>query len=148
MSDAILAEILKGQNELKGQFGRLAYDVATTREMVEKMATRQDVQDDDLEAHIKREEKLLTDIHAAQSGLMRGFPQHPRTGERDPIYHAAWHEEDIDKSKAAKELRQKLIVGAAAAALSVLAGIITTMMISGAKVELQRAVNPPAEVRK
>ena len=148
MSDQILAEILKGQNELKSQFGRLAYDVATTREMVEKMSARQDEQDEELERHIGREEQLLKDIHSAQTSLTKGFPIHPKTGERDPVYHATWHEDDIDKSKANKEFRQKLLIGAAAAILSVLGGVITTLLVSGAKVELQRAANPPLEAKK
>ena len=148
MSDPILAEILKGQNELKGQFGRLAYDVATTRETVEKMSGRQDEQDADLAKHVVREEQLLKDIHAAQGELTKGFPLNPRTGERDPSFHAGWHEDDIDKSKVKKEFRQKLLIGAAAAILSVLCGVVTTLLVSGAKVELQRAANPAVEVKK
>ena len=157
MSDpnVILAEILRLQKEQSQQIGKLAYEMGTTREIVEKIDLRQDDQDKVLIGHMKHEESVLDGIkdaqeqlRLAQERLARGFPRHPKTGERDPAYHGDWHEDDIDKALDRKDLWKKLREWAAIGLLGVICTGIGALLLSGAKVEVKRVIVEQPEAKK
>lgn len=160
MSDpnaVVLAEILRGiqeqakvQKDQAAQIGKLAWEMGTTREIVEKIDARQDKQDETLSGHMKHEEEVLNGIRDAQEqlrkendALSRGFPRHPKTGERDPGYHADGHEDEQDAKQDRKELMKKVREWAVLGILAIICTGIGALLLSGAKVEVKRAVSDP-----
>lgn len=152
-SDPLLAEILAAVRSqaskiesIQGSINRMTYDLATTREAVERMDVRQDKQDNNLTRHMEVEEVIIKDAVDRIEVLAKGFPKDPDSGERDPQYHARWHETDIKKWKDKSELMKKIRDYIAIAIVGVLATGVGAILLSGTKVEVKRVMTE--EVRK
>ena len=120
MSDPLLAEILK---------------------TVQENSRAITLVNETLTSHITKEEGMW-------KSLGEGWPVNPKTNARDPRYHADWHERDIEKAADRRslwnELRKVLFV---AGSLAILGGA-WALLVSGAKIEITRAIQPPVEVKK
>ena len=145
-ADPVLAEILASTRAINNSLNSMRYDIATTREAVERLEKRADDSDATLERHMEAEEQVIKRLSESVEAMTKGFPKDPENNERDPAYHARWHEADIrkwkDKHELMKKIRDYVVIGA----LGVICSAIGALLISGTKVEVKRVVSE--EVRK
>lgn len=114
---------------------------------VERLADAVTTLNLDFKDHTKNEESVMKangetqkEIAATLVDIRRGFPKHPKSGERDPVYHADKHEDEDDAKKVRKELLWKIVIPVVVATFMLILGGIGTMMLTGAKVEVKRAL--------
>lgn len=85
------------------------------------------------------ERPMIEDLDRRVSAIERGFPAHHKTGERDPRYHADWHERDIESYEDRKDVTKKLLVAILSAIVIAIGGGVWYLVQVGAKVEMARA---------
>jgi hypothetical protein len=168
-SDPLLSEILAAVNQTNAALGsvnrqlsensvtlvEMRGDLDSAKQSQSRMTDRLDEIDASLTGHMGREEMMLkekTDLLQSQAEsiqrIAEGFPINPRTGKRDPNYHAGWHEDDIDKSESKKRLKEKLREWVILGALGFLVTTAFALLITGTKVEIKRVVESSEGVKK
>ena len=91
-------------------------------------------------AYISELENRVDALETIVDSLKRGFPMHHKSGERDPRYHADWHERDIESYEDRKDVTKKLLVAVLTSIVIGVGGGVWYLVQTGAKVEMSRAV--------
>lgn len=95
---------------------------------------------DEAIAYISVLEKKIDAVEKDIVEIKRGFPAHHKSGEREPRYHADWHERDIEDHLNRKELTKHLFTALLASLVLTICAGVWYLIQTGVKVEVNRAV--------
>ena len=147
MSDPALAEILRIVQDNNKSIASMRYDIATTKEAVQRMEIRLDQMELDSAEAVKNLTTHVTKEEEMWKMFDEGWPVNPKTQKRDPRYHADGHEREDEKAAERKGLWKELHKVVFVAGILAILGGAWALLVSGAKIEITRAIQP-VEVKK